>query len=173
MVCVLCTARCPRPELATAPRHRRPSRGRKITPNEHKPGLTPPPLCLISRSGHGPPTGRIYSARNSLMKPNTRPTNPCFSSGPCAKRPGWTLDALKACLPRPFPSRQDRQGKAGCRRSLARNPRHAQGLSLGIVPAPTPAPSRWPCGRCSGPAASTCWPGRASARDGSPTSPNS
>ena len=27
-------------------------------------------------------------------KPATRPGNPCFSSGPCAKRPGWTLQAL-------------------------------------------------------------------------------
>jgi phosphoserine aminotransferase len=29
------------------------------------------------------------------MKPTSLPKNPCFSSGPCAKRPGWTLDALK------------------------------------------------------------------------------
>jgi phosphoserine aminotransferase len=28
-------------------------------------------------------------------KPTARPSNPCFSSGPCAKRPGWTTDALK------------------------------------------------------------------------------
>jgi phosphoserine aminotransferase len=27
-------------------------------------------------------------------KPNTRPNNPRFSSGPCAKRPGWSLAAL-------------------------------------------------------------------------------
>ncbi len=32
------------------------------------------------------------------MKPNVRPANPCFSSGPCAKRPGWTVEALKAAL---------------------------------------------------------------------------
>ena len=29
------------------------------------------------------------------MKPTQKPHNPCFSSGPCAKRPGWNLDALK------------------------------------------------------------------------------
>ena len=29
------------------------------------------------------------------MKPSQTPHNPCFSSGPCAKRPGWTVEALK------------------------------------------------------------------------------
>ena len=28
-------------------------------------------------------------------RPTERPANPCFSSGPCAKRPGWSLAALK------------------------------------------------------------------------------
>src|ERR1043165_7608036 len=28
-------------------------------------------------------------------KPAKRPQNPNFSAGPCAKRPGWSLDALK------------------------------------------------------------------------------
>ena len=30
-----------------------------------------------------------------MLKPTTLPANNCFSSGPCAKRPGWSLDALK------------------------------------------------------------------------------
>ncbi len=35
------------------------------------------------------------------MIPDQRPHNPCFSSGPCAKRPGWTPDVLRgACLGR-------------------------------------------------------------------------
>ena len=32
------------------------------------------------------------------MKPNVRPNRPEFSSGPCAKRPGWSLDVLKSAL---------------------------------------------------------------------------
>jgi len=31
-------------------------------------------------------------------KPTRRPARPHFSSGPCAKRPGWSLDALKDAL---------------------------------------------------------------------------
>ena len=30
-----------------------------------------------------------------MEKPKTKPTNTNFSSGPCAKRPGWNIDALK------------------------------------------------------------------------------
>lgn len=34
----------------------------------------------------------------NIQKPDTKPTNPNFSSGPCAKRPGWTVDALANAL---------------------------------------------------------------------------
>ena len=30
-----------------------------------------------------------------MTKPSTKPQNPNFSSGPCAKRPGWSIDVLK------------------------------------------------------------------------------
>ena len=30
----------------------------------------------------------------SDLKPTERPKNPCFSSGPCAKRPGWSTQNL-------------------------------------------------------------------------------
>ena len=34
----------------------------------------------------------------SLQKPDRRPGNPRFSSGPCSKRPGWSLAALDGAL---------------------------------------------------------------------------
>ena len=47
---------------------------------------------------------------NAPAKPAIRPRIPHFSSGPCAKRPGWSLQALKdACLGR---SHRSKDGKA-------------------------------------------------------------
>ena len=34
----------------------------------------------------------------SIAKPAKRPGNICFSSGPCAKRPGWSLKNLEGAL---------------------------------------------------------------------------
>ncbi|MHA1548779.1 MAG: phosphoserine transaminase [Alphaproteobacteria bacterium] len=69
-------------------------------------------------------------------KPGRRPANPNFSSGPCAKRPGWSVDVLKdAALGR---SHRAKIGKAKLKqlidetRSLLELP---EGYRLGVVPA--------------------------------------
>lgn len=69
------------------------------------------------------------------MKPQIRPANPCFSSGPCAKRPGWTLNALEgACLGR---SHRSKAGKAKLKEVIDRS-RVLLGVPadyrIGIVP---------------------------------------
>ncbi len=52
-------------------------------------------------------------------KPSKKPQNPCFSSGPCAKRPGWSVDALKdAALGR---SHRSKLGKAKLQEVLDRS----------------------------------------------------
>ncbi|HRW03619.1 MAG TPA: phosphoserine transaminase [Caldilineaceae bacterium] len=54
-----------------------------------------------------------------MTKPDQRPQNPNFSSGPCAKRPGWTLDALSdALLGR---SHRSRPGKARLQEVIERS----------------------------------------------------
>ncbi|TVR98977.1 MAG: phosphoserine transaminase [Rhodospirillales bacterium] len=72
----------------------------------------------------------------SVRKPANRPANPLFSSGPCAKRPGWTPQALAgACLGR---SHRSRDGKAKLAAVIDRS-RAILGVPadyrIGIVPA--------------------------------------
>jgi len=71
-----------------------------------------------------------------MTRPILRPKNPCFSSGPCAKRPGWTLDGLSAAaLGR---SHRSAEGKARLAELIERT-RAVLGIPadyrLGIVPA--------------------------------------
>ena len=101
-------------------------------------------------------------------KPGVRPANPHFSSGPCAKRPGWSLEALKdASLGR---SHRAKIGKAKLKqaidltREILRVPadyrigivpglRHRRGRNGAVVAARRPR-------------ASMCSPGKASAKAG-------
>ncbi len=50
-----------------------------------------------------------------LQKPALRPNNPRFSSGPCTKHPGWSLDALRGALL----GRNHRQPETRARLALA------------------------------------------------------
>ncbi len=71
-----------------------------------------------------------------MLKPSVKPNNPCFSSGPCAKRPGWSLDSLKdATLAR---SHRAKGGKAKLTAVIEQSKallEMPQDYRLGIVPA--------------------------------------
>ncbi|WP_309082581.1 phosphoserine transaminase [Chelativorans sp.] len=71
-----------------------------------------------------------------LAKPDRRPANPHFSSGPCAKRPGWTVEALKgAALGR---SHRAKIGKEKLSRAITLTREVLQvpaDYRIGIVPA--------------------------------------
>src|SRR5690606_14591516 len=77
-----------------------------------------------------------WHAMIDALKPATRPRNPHFSSGPCAKPPGWRLDALSGALV--GRSHRSTEGKARLQqlieltRELLRVP---DGHRIGIVPA--------------------------------------
>ncbi len=73
---------------------------------------------------------------STLSEPFVRPQNPCFSSGPCAKRPGWSLQGLSdASLGR---SHRATLGKAKLNEVIQRS-RAILGIPrnylVGIVPA--------------------------------------
>ena len=72
----------------------------------------------------------------SIQKPGIRPQNPNFSSGPCSKRPGWSLENLKdATLGR---SHRSKLGKGKLHQVIELSKEILQVPSdyrLGIVPA--------------------------------------
>lgn len=73
----------------------------------------------------------------TVNQPTTKPKNPCFSSGPCAKRPGWSLAGLE---PYALPGRSHRSGpgKDACAQVVDLH-REILGIpddyKIGIVPA--------------------------------------
>jgi phosphoserine aminotransferase len=54
-----------------------------------------------------------------MTTPNLRPQSPHFSSGPCAKRPGWSLEALTSALV--GRSHRSKEGKAKLSEVIARS----------------------------------------------------
>lgn len=70
------------------------------------------------------------------MKPTKKPLNPCFSSGPCAKFPGYSIDVLKdAPLGR---SHRSSLGKSKLAESIAKTKeilKIPENYRVGIVPA--------------------------------------
>ncbi len=72
----------------------------------------------------------------AIDRPQKRPQNACFSSGPCAKHPGWSLDNLKdATLGR---SHRANVGKAKLKRAIDKT-RALLGLPQGYLVAIVPA----------------------------------
>lgn len=71
-----------------------------------------------------------------MQKPAARPANPCFSSGPCPKRPGWTVAALEGALV--GRSHRSKEGKARLKQAID-DTRRVLGVPpdyrIGIVPA--------------------------------------
>jgi phosphoserine aminotransferase len=70
------------------------------------------------------------------LKPSLRPARPFFSSGPCAKRPGWSPEALQSALV--GRSHRSKPGKARLKEAIDRT-RAVLGIPadyrIGIVPA--------------------------------------
>jgi len=71
-----------------------------------------------------------------MLKPAAKPANPCFSSGPCPKRPGWSVTALERALV--GRSHRSKEGKARLKQAID-DTRRVLGVPpdyrIGIVPA--------------------------------------
>lgn len=69
-------------------------------------------------------------------RPSRRPANPRFSSGPCAKRPGWSLAALEGALLGRSHRAKDPKARLAEVIALSKSVlRMPEGWRLGIVPA--------------------------------------
>ncbi len=74
--------------------------------------------------------------KREMQKPAAKPANPCFSSGPCPKRPGWSVAALERALV--GRSHRSKEGKARLKQAID-DTRRVLGVPadyrIGIVPA--------------------------------------
>ena len=102
---------------------RRISRCRSATGDIFAAALPMPQSPLEPASGHAVPTRRVLSARRVELtdtaaagatlrrpKPSTLPARPHFSSGPCAKPPGWNPALIDTRVARPVAPVGARQG---------------------------------------------------------------
>ncbi len=107
---------------------------------------------------------------NSIGKPAVRPARPFFSSGPCAKRPGWSPEALKDALV--GRSHRSKPGKAKLKGAIDRT-RALLGVPAdyrcGIVPASDTGAVEMALWSLLGARRWTCSPGKVFPRTGSPT----
>ena len=166
--------------LSQRPLHRPTGAGTRKFKSRHDGSLTQRSIIRYTPRRVTPPhRGASLLKGRAVMaiaaKPDMRPANPNFSSGPCAKRPGFTLDALSGALLGRSHRAAAAEGAAGRGdRPLARHPGHARRLAArhraglrhrrdrdGAVVA-----ARRPRRRCR-------WPSKASAKAGPPTSSSS
>ncbi|PPD19294.1 MAG: phosphoserine aminotransferase, partial [Methylocystis sp.] len=76
------------------------------------------------------------AAVDKVAKPAAKPANPCFSSGPCAKRPGWALANLAgAALGRSHRSKAGKEKLAQAIALTRKILRVPADYRIGIVPA--------------------------------------
>lgn len=76
------------------------------------------------------------AAVDEIAKPAAKPANPCFSSGPCAKRPGWALANLAgAALGRSHRSKAGKEKLAQAIALTRETLRVPADYRIGIVPA--------------------------------------
>jgi len=76
------------------------------------------------------------SAADKVARPTAKPANPCFSSGPCAKRPGWALENLAgAVLGRSHRSKPGKEKLAQAIALTRETLRVPADYRIGIVPA--------------------------------------
>lgn len=76
------------------------------------------------------------AAADIVAKPEAKPANPCFSSGPCAKRPGWALEKLgRAAIGRSHRSKPGKEKLAQAIALTRETLRVPQDYRIGIVPA--------------------------------------
>jgi phosphoserine aminotransferase len=76
------------------------------------------------------------AAADIVAKPEAKPANPCFSSGPCAKRPGWALKNLAgAALGRSHRSKPGKEKLAQAIALTRETLRVPADYRIGIVPA--------------------------------------